>query len=126
MAKNEPAKNPINTLEFSRCEVLDQEGNKLKIFELWKKQTVIFIFLRHFGCVSCRAHAVQIWKNRAAYEKSGSKIIFIGNGVPDYIEGFKQELGIEDAPIYTDPTLATFKAVGFKRGFLVTGRRRCR
>jgi hypothetical protein len=115
---DDTGKSAVRILEFSKCEIWDESGNAVKVVDLWQKQTVIFIFLRHFGCVSCRAHAVQIWNNRASYEKGGAKIIFIGNGIPQFIKTFKEDLNILDAPIYTDPSLVSFRAVGFKRGFL--------
>jgi peroxiredoxin len=115
---DENGKASVKIIEFSKCEIFDEDGNKIKIVELWQKQTVIFIFLRHFGCVSCRAHAVQIWRDRENYQRGGAKIIFIGNGSPQFIKIFKEDLNIKDAPVFTDPSLASFRAVGFRRGFL--------
>jgi hypothetical protein len=74
--------------------------------------------LRHFGCISCRSLAVDIWKNKEKYEKDGARIIFIGNGKANFINGFKEQLGLGEVPIFTDPTLQSFRAAGFKRGFL--------
>ncbi len=108
----------ISLLTFASCYVLNEQDEKIKIVSLWKQQAIIFIFLRHFGCISCRAHAVQIWNDREKYEKNGSKIIFIGNGSAHFIKYFKEDLNITDATIYTDPTLESFRAVGFKRGFV--------
>ncbi len=109
----------VNILAFANCEVLNEQGHKVKIASIWRDHTIVFIFLRHFGCVSCRAHAVQVWADRAKYEVNGAKIVFVGNGPPLFINFFKQDLKIEDATIYTDPSLESFRAVGFKRGFLV-------
>lgn len=106
-------------LTFANSEILDESGAKVKVASLWQNQTIIFIFLRHFGCVSCRAHAVQVWADRKKYEQGGGKIVFVGNGAPHFIGTFKEDLGIQDATIYTDPSLESFRAMGFKRGFLV-------
>lgn len=105
-------------LALSRCSVQDEAGQPFPLYDLWKNQTAILVFLRHFGCIFCRAHAKDVWNRRNDFEKNGAKIAFIGNGSPHMIAQFKIELGISEAPIYTDPTLAAFKAVGFKRGFL--------
>ena len=88
------------------------------MYGLWKNQSAIFIFLRHFGCIFCRKHAKEVWAEREKYEKNGAKIFFIGNGAPFLIKAFKEDLGIQDATVYTDPTLESFKACGFKKGFL--------
>ncbi len=93
-------------------------GEKLKIGQLWQKQTVILIFLRHFACMACRAHASQVWSEHEKYEKSGAKLVFIGNGSPDFIEKFKEDMSMEGAMILTDPTLESFRAAGLKRGIL--------
>lgn len=103
--------------KFSNAYVMNENGKEIKISTLWENQNVLFIFLRHFGCIACRGHAQQIWKDRKKYEANGSKIIFIGNGTPEYIKYFKEDLEIQDAPIYTDPTLRAFTAAGFRRDF---------
>jgi peroxiredoxin len=112
-------KSPVNIVHLANCEVLDEDGNRFRLARLWQQNTALFVFLRHFGCISCRAHAVQIWKDREKYEKSGTRIVFIGNGSPRFIQIFREELKLEGAPIYTDPELVSFRAAGFKRGFLV-------
>ena len=42
-------------------------------------------------------------------------LIVIGNGAPHFIEGFRETTGFT-GPIYTDPTLAVYKAAALKRG----------
>lgn len=109
-----------NIHELSTCSVFAENGESISLFELWKQQTCVFIFLRHFACIGCRSHAVQVWLEREKYEAGGAKLIFIGNGSPDFIQKFKEDLLITDAPVYTDPSLKSFRAAGFKRGFLVS------
>ena len=108
----------VDIVSLAQAEVKDGAFTKIKLGQLWQKQTTIFVFLRNFACIACRTHAKQVWDKREVYEKKGSRIVFIGNGEPEFIEVFKQEVGIEDAPIYTDPSLESFRASGFKRGFL--------
>ncbi len=108
----------VDILSLSICKVLDETAQEVSLYSLWQKQTAIFIFLRHFGCLMCRAHAKQVWGLREQYEKTGAKIYFIGNGSPYLISKFKEDLGLEAATIFTDPQLLSFKASGFRRGFL--------
>ena len=42
-------------------------------------------------------------------------LVIIGNGAPHFIEGFRETTGYT-GPIYTDPTLAVYKAAELKRG----------
>ncbi len=121
MAKSDPASPPpFSIVNLANAKVFSEDGVAVKMGTLWQKQTAVFIFLRHFACVGCRTHAVQVWNDRDMYQKGGAKIIFIGNGSPDFIKKFKEDLGIEDAPVYTDPELLGFRAAGFKRGFLAS------
>lgn len=108
----------VDTAYLATCEVQDEDSNTIKVGTLWSKQSVVFIFLRHFACIECRSHAVQIWNDRDRYIKAGSRLVLIGSGQPHFIKTFKEDLGIQEAPIYTDPKLQTFRAAGFKRGFL--------
>ena len=111
-------KSSVNIVTLATAKVLDESGKPVQMGTLWQKQTALFIFVRHFGCIGCRSHAVEVWQKREAYERSGARIIFIGNGQPHFIQTFKNELNLHDAPIYTDPSLAVFRAAGFKRNFL--------
>ena len=118
--KEQPILPPFNIVNFAHAKAYDELGAEIQIGRLWQKQTSIFIFLRHFACIACRTHASQIWKERDKYQKSGAKINFIGNGSVDFILKFKQDLNIKDAAVFTDPTLQSFRAAGFRRGFLVS------
>jgi hypothetical protein len=101
--------------------IYDEYGKASSVKELWTTSTVLIVFIRHFGCVSCRAHVKQVLEhretNRAHYEKNRVRVVFIGNGAPAMIKVFKEELHIPDAEIYTDPLLTSFRACGFRRGF---------
>ena len=89
----------------------------MAVRHLWAHHSIVFIFLRHFACIGCRAHAVQVWQDRERYEGGGAKIVFVGNGSPDFIERFREDLKLGEALIFTDPSLEVFKAAGFKHGF---------
>lgn len=107
----------VEIVKLANSQVQDANGNSLRVGQLWVKQTAILIFLRHFACIACRAHAVQVWEAREKYERTGAKLIFIGNGSPAYVEYFRNDLKLDPAVVLTDPSLASFHAAGFKRGF---------
>ena len=107
----------INLVALANLPVKTPDGAEFPVGRVWKNQTAILVFLRHFACISCRGHAAQVWAEREKYEKGGSKIIFIGNGSPQFIEKFKEDLGMKSAVVLTDPTLETFRAAGFRKGF---------
>jgi hypothetical protein len=106
-----------NFEEFQYAVVFDSEGKPTPINRFWKDTTAVLVFLRHFGCAACRAHAVDIWSHRASLQ-SGGQIIFIGNGAPNFIEGFRKEMNLGDAKIFTDPSLKAFRLGGFNHGLI--------
>ena len=107
----------VDIVSLANCTVYFPPGRQLKLGQLWQKQTVIMVFLRHFACIACRAHASQVWQEREKYEKSGAKLVFIGNGHPDFVSKFVEDLGLGEAMVLTDPSLESFRAAGMKRGF---------
>lgn len=98
--------------------VMDSKKRKIRLGLLWRKRPVIFVFLRHFACITCRAHAQEVWLNREKWEATGAHLVFVGNGAPEFIGIFKAELDLNKALILTDPSLASFRAAGFKYGFM--------
>lgn len=113
--------NPAEVVDMKTLDkvlLYDEEGEVYRTGLFWEKRPAILIFLRHFGCIACRAHAKDVWRNKDKYEAKGAQLFFIGNGKPQMIKAFKEELKIKGAPIYTDPTLMAFKAAGLKRGLL--------
>ncbi len=85
---------------------------------LFHSGTTILVFLRHFACIACRGHVREVMSHKEKYDQAGAKIIFIGNGQSKMIQYFKEDMGIQSSEVYTDPSLETFKACGFREGFL--------
>lgn len=109
------AKKKVDTLALKRIKVLDERSNEIRFSDLYKDKKTIFIFLRHFGCIACRAHVTQVLEQFRA-GKIKTPVIFIGNGHPSIISAFKTDLDVEDAVIYTDPKMTSFDACHFNRG----------
>lgn len=104
---------------LSMCTLLNENGDTIAIRSLWEKQPAILVFLRHFACDACRRHAVEVWENRELYQEKGARIHFIGNGNVHFMKDFKKTFGLDQASFFTDPTLKTFNAAGFKKGFWI-------
>lgn len=107
----------LNIEALSNCVVTGPTGQQIKLGQLWNSQTALIIFLRHFGCIACRSHALQVWAERDKLTATGAKIVFVGNGQHTYIEKFREDLGLTGALILTDPSLLSFQAAGFRNGF---------
>jgi hypothetical protein len=106
----------VDVLALARLKILDVNGKEVVVSSLWKDAPAVLIFLRHFSCIACRAYVDLIWKKREEFQRSKTRIIFVGNGAPHLIGVFKADLKIADADIYTDPTLKTFEACGLVKG----------
>lgn len=56
-------------------------------------------------------------REREAIERAGAALAFVGNGNRRYARAFAEDLGLE-APVYVDPALVAYAALGMKRGVL--------
>lgn len=101
--------------DLARMTVLDAASKPVELGTLWRDRTAVLVFVRHFGCIHCREHVVQLARAREELRAAGAEMIVIGNGTPSFIEGFRAQtryLG----PVFTDPSLAVYKAAELKRG----------
>lgn len=103
--------------ELARAEVFDENGAPVAMRGVCGPGKTVLVFLRHFGCVACRAHAVELQAD--AGKLAPAKLVFIGNGPAWAINGFKTDLKVT-APVYTDPGLKVFQLLGFKRSLWST------
>src|SRR5262245_32855576 len=110
----------VDTVKLASCKVKSETGQEVQFGGLWQAGTTLFVFLRHFACISCRLHAEQMIAKKGELAAKGVRLVFIGNGQPHFIGKFKQQLQIPEAEVYTDPSLQAFRAAGFKRGFLAS------
>ncbi len=62
---------------------------------------------------------MQLHRENDTIRAAGAALYVIGNGTPSFIAGFREQTGYA-GPIYTDPSLAVYKAAELKRGVLNT------
>lgn len=62
---------------------------------------------------------VQLHRDVDKIRAAGAELYVIGNGAPNFIEGFRETTGW-DGPLYTDPSLEVYKAAQLKRGVTTT------
>jgi len=62
---------------------------------------------------------VQLHRHTDDFQAKGGKLYVIGNGSPSFIAGFREQT-LYDGPVYTDPSLATYKAAELKRSVAKT------
>lgn len=62
---------------------------------------------------------MQLHRDIDKIHAAGADLYIIGNGTPNFIAGFREQTKY-DGPIYTDPSLAVYKAAELKRGVTKT------
>lgn len=62
---------------------------------------------------------MQLHRDEAQIHAAGADLYIIGNGTPNFIEGFREQTKFP-GPIYTDPSLEVYKAAQLKRGVAAT------
>jgi peroxiredoxin len=111
------ARPPERADELGDVEVEDLEGNELRIGELWRERPAVLVFLRHYGCLYCREHAVQLDREREEFEAAGVDLAVIGQGRPEHAQDFQRAQKVS-LPIYVDRERRAYAAAGTKRATL--------
>lgn len=57
---------------------------------------------------------MQLHRARPQLSEVGVTLVVIGNGTPNFMEGFRDKTGY-DGPLYTDPSLEAYKAFELRR-----------
>jgi peroxiredoxin len=99
--------------ELKDVVVHDERGADVQLGELWREQPAVLVLLRHYGCVFCRAQAVQLHRARDEFEAAGSRLAVIGQGTPREAEQFRRAQSIA-LPVYSDPERRSYEAAGAK------------
>ncbi len=58
---------------------------------------------------------MQLYREAVVLQSRGATLHLVGIGSPAVIQGFRADTGIT-APVYADPTFATYRALGMRRG----------
>src|SRR5271169_5307473 len=103
------------TESLAKALVQDESGASRPLETAWQEKTAVVAFVRHFGCLLCREQVSKLRDSIPAMEAKGAHLVVVGNGAPRFIESFRKTTGFQGT-IWTDPTLAVYKAASFTRG----------
>jgi hypothetical protein len=59
---------------------------------------------------------VQLHREQEALRSRGAGLALVGIGSPAALRAFREDTGVT-APLYVDPSLATYRALGMRRGW---------
>ena len=71
------------------------DGAQHRLGDSWADRPVVLIFLRHFGCLLCREHAVHVRERYDQIQALGADVVAVGTGDERYAEAFVKQ---EDVP----------------------------
>jgi len=95
-------------------ELLDTEGNPIKLSSLWKERVLILAFTRHFGCPQCK-EMVDTLSNAAPEIKAGGLgLAFVTQGTPETAKAFCAERAPGQVCL-ADPDRTAYRAYGLER-----------
>jgi peroxiredoxin len=106
----------------AKASVVDHAGVAKDLDAMREGAPAVFVFLRHFGCTACTEHVSLLMPALAPIAALGVRVVFVGNGKAQYIDGFVERNGVpsELARVVTDPSLRVFDAAGMVRSRMST------
>lgn len=93
--------------------LLDQHGATVSLAPFWQGSPngAAVVFLRHFGCIFCREHAVRLRKSYEAFANRKLGLVAVGLGSPENARDFAQWLKLP-YPVLTAPGTDIYTAWG--------------
>jgi peroxiredoxin len=104
---------PAHAHALEEIVLQDDEGRDVRLGDLWANGPAALAFLRHWGCVFCRQHAVELHRARKEFEAAGVQLAAIGHGTVEQAAAFRRVQGVE-IPLLVDPDRSTYVAAGTK------------
>ena len=102
----------INQSELK--EIVTNFGNNIS--ELSESRAVMLVFLRHFGCIFCRAALKEIAERKDLIEHHGLHVVFVHMSEASVAEPFFNEYGLLNAQHISDPECELYKRFGLTKG----------
>ncbi|MEM9884313.1 MAG: SelL-related redox protein [Bacteroidota bacterium] len=90
--------------------------NRESVGDLSKRQPVLLVFLRHFGCTFCREALADIAERRLSVESSGIKIVFVHMSENKLAERYFNRYDLAGIDHVSDPSCLYYAAFGLTKG----------
>jgi peroxiredoxin len=95
---------------LSALSLPDENGAPHRLGDLWQDRPVVLVFLRHFGCLHCREHAVELRDRYDDLRSQGIDLVAIGTGDERYAGAFVREEKIPYLVLVDDDAKAAHAA----------------
>lgn len=90
------------------------DGSELFLSDLWKKQTLVLIFLRHLGWAFCRQQVAQLRRKKQHFDQVGAQVVLVGMGTSEESSAFELKFDFP-FPLISDPKRKLYQAFGLKQ-----------
>jgi peroxiredoxin len=97
-------------------EVFATTGERVHLSDYWKKQPVVIVFLRHFGCTFCRQHVAMLRRDYAQFLEAGGEILCVGMGGYKVGRGFEILMDTKFPTLVTGETNLPYQQYGLGKG----------
>lgn len=106
---------PAAPASFLDAALMDTQGMPVRLGSLIERSPVLFVFVRHFGCVFCKEQVADVIARRTDFAARGVEPVVVGHGTVEEAQAFAaaHAAGLR---VFTDPTREAYCAVGMKRG----------
>jgi peroxiredoxin len=95
--------------------VSDKRGQPVEIESLWGQGPTLISFLRHFGCIHCRARMAEVEAHRVELEAAGLQLVALALGEPKHAERYCGKLA-PNMECFADDKNDGYYAWGLKQG----------
>lgn len=95
-------------------EIITNTGKNIE--EISKNQTVLLVFLRHFGCQFCRSGLDDLSKIRTRIEETGTELIFVHMATHEVAEAYFQKFNLSGVQHVSDPDCILYVDFGLVKG----------
>jgi prostamide/prostaglandin F2alpha synthase len=76
---------------LSALSLPDHDGTLHHLGDLWDDRPIVLVFLRHFGCLHCREHAVELRDRYHELQAQDIDLVAVGTGDQRYAGAFVRD-----------------------------------
>jgi peroxiredoxin len=95
--------------------VSDTHGHPVQLSSFWAHGPTLISFLRHFGCIHCRARLASLEQHKDELENAGLQLIALALGEPKHAERYCGKLA-PDLDCFADDKNDGYYAWGLRQG----------
>ena len=96
----------------------DIGGNSVTLSTYWRRQPVVLVFLRHFGCTFCRAQVAELRRDYAQFQAIGVEVVCIAQGDAQTGKAFSIFFDLSYPLLLSGDDTGIYWAYGLERGTL--------